>query len=82
MVSVEQGKSTFLFCLADGSPEPSYQWLRNGDRVPDEWIEQTVDGTRLKIVVEADNSVHSGTYTCRCDNVAGTTEQNFNIEIV
>ncbi|XP_046463212.1 hemicentin-1-like isoform X2 [Daphnia pulex] len=80
-VSVEQGKSTELFCLADGLPSPGYQWLLNGDPVPDEWIEPTADGVRLKILA-ADSSVNGGVYTCRFDNVAGTTEQSFNLQIL
>jgi hypothetical protein len=80
-VSVEQGQSTILFCLADGLPNPSYQWLRNGEPVPDQWIEQTNDGIQLTISA-ADSSVHGGFYTCRFDNVAGTTEQSFHLEIL
>jgi hypothetical protein len=81
MLSVEKGESIFLFCLADGLPSPSYKWLLNGDPVPDHWIEQTLDGIQLNILA-ADSSVHGGTYTCRFDNVAGTTEQSFNLEIL
>ncbi|XP_032794862.2 uncharacterized protein LOC116931389 isoform X3 [Daphnia magna] len=78
---VMSGKSMSLSCLADGQPSPNGQWLRNGDPVPDEWIERTDNGINLKIQA-AESSEHSGTYTCRFENVAGIAEKSLHLQVL
>lgn len=80
-VSIPQGESVSLFCSADGMPSPVSQWLKDGQIVPDDWIKQSEDGTLLQIET-ADNVTHSGNYTCRFDNIAGTVEQNLFLRIL
>lgn len=80
-VLVSPGKSVSLFCLADGQPTPTSQWLMNGQPVSAEWVKETEDGTFLSIPA-AEKSLHVGQYACRFENIAGTVEQTFNVRVL
>jgi hypothetical protein len=58
------GSSVFLHIKAEGSPEPTIQWFKNGYLVPG----------ALGPIYHLDNvnKSHEGTYTCEVKNMAGS----------
>lgn len=53
-------------CNAEGSPEPSYQWYKDGEPIP--------GMTREYLYIEEVRPEHRGNYTCVAINVGGRVE--------
>lgn len=87
---VEKGLNTDVVCKASGWPAPRLSWWKNGveirhgdyynsysihpsSRGPD------VNTLNLGLIIASNH--HHGTYTCRADNLFGTSTQDINIMI-
>ncbi|MEQ2233817.1 hypothetical protein ILYODFUR_025673, partial [Ilyodon furcidens] len=69
-----------LECDVRGVPHPTITWFRRGEAVMSSRHAQYVDrGLRLKIPhVQASDA---GQYTCKVNNVAGSAEKNFELDV-
>ena len=72
-------------CIAErGWPNPSISWWRNGSRIRDgdnhysyNVVHKSTGVLRLKI--RYIQGYHQGTYTCRADNIFGTSTEDINV---
>lgn len=83
--TVIENQSVTLSCPATGKPEPDISWFKDGQAVHVNNIETLIpsgelNGNELKIlrIKESD----SGRYTCEADNVAGSAEQDINLNVI
>ena len=86
VIIAEVDRSPELVCKASGWPVPRLSWWRNGAMIYDGeylnsfMIRKTVDnGLSMKILVI--EGYHHGTYSCRADNVLGTSQEYVNIMV-
>ena len=63
--SVELGQTATFTVVATGYPLPTFQWLKNGSRIP--------DATAATLTLTAVQSSDAGTYTVVATNKAGNT---------
>ncbi|GMR60186.1 hypothetical protein PMAYCL1PPCAC_30381, partial [Pristionchus mayeri] len=67
-----------LTCKMEGTPKPSYKWLKNGAEITDK-SQISADGQRLHFPRAA--SQDDGTYTCQGINRAGVTAQEYKLKV-
>ena len=60
-------------CSARGDPEPSINWYRSGNLISSD-SHLSIQSNGSLIVKEVNNN-HTGWYTCRAKNVAGSVEE-------
>lgn len=86
VVTVREGLSVSLSCLAEGHPAPSFSWFHNGiELAPNNQlnIEQTTIGyntTSTLTIESASFAEHRGYYMCAATNPVG--EENAVIQLV
>jgi hypothetical protein len=61
---MDRGQRLYFQLSTEGFPEPEFQWTKNGIELPDQ--------RRSALVIDSLEFAHSGTYTCRLTNVAGS----------
>lgn len=85
--TVIEGNQLLLSCTAEGKPEPTIRWSKNGDSLSPGNISQKLgttawlaaNGAELRIEhvgVEA-----TGRFSCEASNRAGLAEQDFFVDV-
>jgi hypothetical protein len=62
--TVNTGASVTFSVSATGSPAPTYQWLKNGDEIP--------DATSAQYTISSAQSTDMGNYSVRVTNIVGS----------
>lgn len=65
-IALESSKEIVISLECSGVPEPTYQWFKNGIKVPGQTRSSYVETLSEKSIVYA-----SGTYSCELRNMAG-----------
>ncbi|VDL71890.1 unnamed protein product [Nippostrongylus brasiliensis] len=77
---IVQGKTLFFFCPVLGNPDPTVEWLKDGQPIESTSRINVRDGRHLEII-EAQKE-DEGRYTCHAYNEAGVLDTDFRSEIV
>ncbi|WKY14383.1 hypothetical protein Q1695_000157 [Nippostrongylus brasiliensis] len=77
---IVQGKTLFFFCPVLGNPDPTVEWLKDGQPIDSTSRINVRDGRHLEII-EAQKE-DEGRYTCHAYNEAGVLDTDFRSEIV
>ncbi|XP_048833472.1 hemicentin-1 isoform X1 [Brienomyrus brachyistius] len=80
-VSVVLSQSSSLLCEITGSPTPVITWYKDGIPVAPSSSVQILQGGKTLRLLKAATS-DAGNYSCRAINVAGSTEKDFNVEVL
>ncbi|XP_055516059.1 hemicentin-1-like [Leucoraja erinacea] len=81
-VTVIEGNSLSLFCECSGIPSPRLQWWKNGLLLTSEDNGQIiVHSGRQMLRILGTRISDSGNYTCVGTNVAGTSSQDYSVEV-
>ena len=81
---IDQGKFVQLTCVVSSGDRPlSITWSLKGDIVSsDDTMTTTMLGTQASmLVIQSVDYQHSGTYTCRAANPAGTTTHSAELKV-
>ncbi|KAM8933893.1 hemicentin-2 [Pelodytes ibericus] len=80
--SVIEGQSVSFTCECHGVPSPSLTWSKNGSPLEseDSGLTQLSAGGRLLHILKVQAS-DEGSYTCLCNNAAGSSEQEYELEV-
>ncbi|CAB3399927.1 unnamed protein product [Caenorhabditis bovis] len=83
--TVIEKETVVLSCPATGKPEPDITWYKDGEGLNEDNIKNVIasgvlEGNELKI--ESVQDQDSGRYTCEAENVAGSTEQEVNLNVL
>ncbi|KAL4635075.1 hemicentin-1 [Arapaima gigas] len=79
-VSALINDSIQLICHAQGTPEPTIQWLKDGQAIRNSETHRiSPDGTTLSITGALTS--HTGKYTCVATNTAGEEDRIFNLNV-
>ncbi|XP_054713925.1 hemicentin-1-like [Uloborus diversus] len=81
-LEIKEAEALNMNCNATGNPKPSVLWLKDGSEVEEylNKIQFSPDHSSIKIIsVEAH---HSGKYICIVTNIAGSTEKEFNVDVL
>ncbi|XP_060056373.1 hemicentin-2 isoform X2 [Erinaceus europaeus] len=76
-VAVARGSSVLLPCEARGNPLPLVSWLKNGEPMWPQSLEQG-PGLQLETVATSD----SGTYSCVAESEAGEARRHFQLTVM
>ena len=80
-VAVVKGNPASLVCIADGTPNPTLSWFRDGLNLdPDLELLLLHLNTTLQLPRAALN--HTARYTCVADSVAGQASRHFNLRVL
>ncbi|XP_037392153.1 hemicentin-2 isoform X1 [Pygocentrus nattereri] len=80
-VTAVLGSSTVLLCEAEGNPNPSITWLKDGRPIMSS-PQLTYSQGRRTLRVGATRSEDAGTYTCRASSPAGTALAHYTLSIL
>ncbi len=78
-VAVEKGDIE-LECEAEGIPEPTVQWYKNGDLIIESEYFQVVRGSSLKILGLV--GLDAGIYQCMASNLAGNVQSSAQLRVI
>ena len=81
---VVENRTVVLSCPAEGLPNPTVRWLRNGEvlstLLPDSGhLHVLAEGRQLR--VKSSSLTDAGTYTCEASNKAGKDSQDFRLSV-
>ncbi|XP_056893820.1 hemicentin-1 isoform X2 [Takifugu flavidus] len=79
-VTVLVNKTTQLECHADGNPAPKISWFQDSEPVSSDGPHRILSNGRILQVLTAQVS-DTGRYVCVADNVAGSAEKSFNLNV-
>ncbi|XP_070688049.1 hemicentin-1 [Pempheris klunzingeri] len=79
-VTVLVNKTTQLECHVDGNPTPKITWLKDSQPISSEGPHRILSNGRTLQVLTAQVS-DTGRYVCVADNVAGSAEKSFNLNV-
>ncbi|KAM4629779.1 hemicentin-1 [Polymixia lowei] len=79
-VTVLVNKTTQLECHADGNPAPKITWLKDSQPISSDGPHRILSNGRTLQVLNAQVS-DTGRYVCVADNVAGSAEKSFNLNV-
>ncbi|XP_076007425.1 hemicentin-1 [Genypterus blacodes] len=79
-VTVLVNKTTQLECHADGSPAPKITWLKDSRPISSHGPHRILSNGRTLQVLTAQVS-DTGRYVCVADNVAGSAEKSFHLNV-
>ncbi|KAI1891477.1 hypothetical protein AGOR_G00144220 [Albula goreensis] len=79
-VTVLVNKTTMLECLVDGSPTPKISWLKDGQPLTSDSTHRLLSNGRTLQVSNA-QVTDTGRYVCVAENIAGSTEKPFNLNV-
>ena len=73
-------EASFICTVASGEPSPVVFWKTDeGYRVPETFIKQINEGTRLRF--KSLSKEHEGQYTCHAENEVGYDEKSVNLTV-
>ncbi|XP_064651907.1 neuroglian-like isoform X3 [Lineus longissimus] len=78
-VKVVEGELLNLYCIFKGYPTPSITWSKAGGLPVSV---QSNGNTRMLMEHVKHNNMYNGIYTCKGTNSEGTTEQNYDVEVL
>ncbi|XP_031431207.1 LOW QUALITY PROTEIN: hemicentin-1 [Clupea harengus] len=73
-------KTTQLECVVDGSPTPQISWLKDNQPITTGGSLRILSNGRTLQVVNA-QVTDTGRYVCVAENLAGSTEKSFNLNV-
>ncbi|XP_052788091.1 hemicentin-1-like [Mya arenaria] len=79
---VNKDNTLYLDCPVTGIPRPDVLWYKNGEIISpqlDQNLRLHADGRRLQIISARVSD--TGSYVCVGENLAGTTERKFDVEV-
>ncbi|XP_051232997.1 hemicentin-1 isoform X2 [Dicentrarchus labrax] len=79
-VTVLVNKTTQLECHVDGNPTPKITWFKDSQPVSSDGPHRILSNGRTLQVLTAQVS-DTGRYVCVADNVAGSAEKSFNLNV-
>ncbi|XP_031715320.1 hemicentin-1 isoform X1 [Anarrhichthys ocellatus] len=79
-VTVLVNRTTQLECHVDGNPAPKITWFKDSQPVSSDGPHRILTNGRTLQVVTAQVS-DTGRYVCAADNVAGSAEKSFNLNV-
>ncbi|KAK5869646.1 hypothetical protein PBY51_024348 [Eleginops maclovinus] len=79
-VTVLVNKTTQLECYVDGNPAPKITWFKDSQPVSSDGPNRILSNGRTLQVLTAQVS-DTGRYVCVADNVAGSAEKSFNLNV-
>ncbi|XP_034738598.1 hemicentin-1 isoform X2 [Etheostoma cragini] len=79
-VTVLVNKTTQLECDVDGNPAPKITWFKDSQQVSSDGPHSILSNGRTLQVLTAQVS-DTGRYVCVADNVAGSAEKSFNLNV-
>ncbi|MGH0125472.1 UNVERIFIED_CONTAM: hypothetical protein FKN15_054569 [Acipenser sinensis] len=79
-VTVLVNKTAMLECLVDGNPTPKISWLKDGQPLTESKTHKLLSNGRTLQVGNA-QVTDTGRYVCVADNVAGSAEKYFNLNV-
>ncbi|XP_044055859.1 hemicentin-1 isoform X2 [Siniperca chuatsi] len=79
-VTVLVNKTTQLECHVDGNPAPKITWFKDSQPVSSDGPHRILSNGRTLQVLTAQVS-DTGRYVCVADNVAGSAEKSFNLNV-
>ncbi|XP_036834633.1 hemicentin-1 isoform X2 [Oncorhynchus mykiss] len=77
---IQVNKTTVLECQADGSPTPKITWLKDSQPISPKGPHRLLSNGRSLQVVNA-QVTDTGHYVCVADNLAGSAEKSFNLNV-
>ncbi|XP_041648005.1 hemicentin-1 [Cheilinus undulatus] len=79
-VTVLVNKTTQLECHVDGNPAPKITWFKDSQPVSSDGPHRILSNGRTLLVLTAQVS-DTGRYVCVADNVAGSAEKTYNLNV-
>uniref|UniRef100_A0AAV2KYV0 Ig-like domain-containing protein n=1 Tax=Knipowitschia caucasica TaxID=637954 RepID=A0AAV2KYV0_KNICA len=79
-VTVLANKTTQLKCQVDGSPAPNVTWYKDSQRLSTDATHRVLSSGRI-LQVLTPQLADTGRYVCVAENVAGSTEKSFNLNV-
>uniref|UniRef100_UPI0037E9B6AB hemicentin-1 n=1 Tax=Semicossyphus pulcher TaxID=241346 RepID=UPI0037E9B6AB len=79
-VTVVVNKTTQLECIVDGNPAPKITWFKDSQPVSSDGPHRILSNGRTLQVMTAQVS-DTGRYVCVADNVAGSADKSFNLNV-
>ncbi|XP_033885551.3 hemicentin-1-like isoform X1 [Acipenser ruthenus] len=79
-VTVLVNKTAMLECLVDGNPTPKISWLKDGQPLTESKTHKLLSNGRTLQVGNA-QVTDTGRYVCVAENVAGSAEKYFNLNV-
>ncbi|XP_026178915.1 hemicentin-1 [Mastacembelus armatus] len=79
-VTVLVNKTTQLDCHVDGNPVPKITWFKDSQQISSDTPHRVLSNGRTLQVMTAQVS-DTGRYVCVADNVAGSAEKSFNLNV-
>ncbi|KAM7409728.1 hypothetical protein PAMA_001291 [Pampus argenteus] len=79
-VTVLANKTTQLECYVDGNPAPKITWFKDNQPISSDGPHKILSNGRTLQVLTAQVS-DTGRYVCVADNVAGSAEKSFNLNV-
>nr|XP_061790885.1 hemicentin-1-like [Nerophis lumbriciformis] len=79
-VTVLANKTTLLECRVDGNPAPKITWFKDSEAVSPDGSHMILANGRTLQVLTA-QVADTGRYVCVADNVAGSVEKSFNLNV-
>lgn len=67
VITLNQGETLRVQCLATGNPEPKLTWSKRGDKAE----HTTIDETKSELIMEDVDQTHADTYSCTANNDIG-----------
>ncbi|KAG7487576.1 hypothetical protein MATL_G00024880, partial [Megalops atlanticus] len=79
-VTVLVNKTTMLECQVDGSPTPKISWLKDSQPLTPDSTHRLLSNGRTLQVLNA-QVTDTGRYVCVAENMAGSAEKSFNLNV-
>lgn len=81
-VTVSEGDTATLSCLATGDPAPVVTWLRGGATVPDAGTPRYhISPNSSSLLITAVEEGDGGVFVCRATNPGGVQEANVSLTV-
>lgn len=68
VITISQGETLKVQCLASGNPEPKLTWSKKGNKAE----HTTIDENKSELILEDVDQTHADTYSCTANNDVGT----------
>lgn len=68
VITLSQGETLKVQCLASGNPEPKLTWSKKGDKAE----HTTIDENKSELILEDVDQTHADIYSCTANNDVGT----------